>query len=67
MTSQRAIFKKILCSRTQLDPLSRSAPTASPDEYVGGDRISIGGSDTDHSDDEFARLKNMRQEERLSR
>lgn len=54
-------------SLSNLDPLAYSAPTTSPEEFIGGDRISIGGSDTDHSDDEFTRLKNMRQEERLSR
>lgn len=48
------------------DEFSKSAP-ASPDAEQAKDNISIGSSDTDHSDDEFARLKNVRQEERLSR
>lgn len=48
--------------------MSKSAPAA-PDmeELKDKDTISIGGSDTDHSDDEFTRLKNVRQAERLSR
>lgn len=50
-----------------LDPQFHSAPTTSPEDFGIDDKISIGGSDTDHSDDEFTRLKNMRQEERLSR
>lgn len=48
------------------DEFSKSAP-ASPDAEQAKDNISIGSSDTDHSDDEFARLKNIRQEERMSR
>lgn len=51
-------------------PLSSSAPNASPGkdgDTVDNDSVSIGGSDTDREDDEFTRLKRIREEERLSR
>lgn len=46
----------------KFDPLSRSAPSDIPD-FI--DRISIGSSDSEQFEDEFTRLKNLRQEERL--
>lgn len=51
-------------------PLSTSAPNASPrkdGDTVDNDNVSIGGSETDGEDDEFTRLKRIREEERLSR
>ncbi|XP_056630459.1 bestrophin-4-like isoform X1 [Diorhabda sublineata] len=45
-------------------PISRSIPGMSHD---GNDGVSIGGSVTDDDDDEFSRLKKLREEERISR
>ncbi|CAG9822646.1 unnamed protein product [Phaedon cochleariae] len=46
--------------------ISTSAPGTSTDEKCQ-DNVSIGGSMTDEEDDEFSRLKKVREEERLSR
>lgn len=41
-----------------------SMTSASPDVRPGSDTLSIGGSSTDSGDDEFARLKELREQER---
>lgn len=43
---------------------SPSLISASPDVRPGSDTLSIGGSSTDTEDDEFARLKEIREQER---
>lgn len=48
-------------------PLSTSAPPGKEPDAVDNDKVSIGGSETDGEDDEFTRLKRIREEERLSR
>lgn len=51
-------------------PISTSAPNATginETDTVDKDNVSIGGSETDTEDDEFTRLKRIREEERLSR
>lgn len=49
--------------------MSTSAPDApgKDTDTVDKDNVSIGGSETDEEDDEFSRLKKVREEERLSR
>lgn len=50
--------------------MSTSAPqgsTGKDADTVDKDNVSIGGSETDTDDDEFTRLKKIREEERLSR
>uniref|UniRef100_A0A6P7G6Z3 Bestrophin homolog n=1 Tax=Diabrotica virgifera virgifera TaxID=50390 RepID=A0A6P7G6Z3_DIAVI len=47
--------------------ISTSAPTASHEGNDDPDKVSIGGSVTDDDDDEFSRLRKVREEERLSR
>lgn len=54
-------------TRGSQSPLSKSAPVAGEEDEH--DHISIGGSETDPSDndDEFVKLKKKRSEERINR
>lgn len=44
-----------------------SLQSGSPDIKIGSETLSIGGSSTDEGDDEFARLRESREQERINR
>lgn len=66
------LIKPVYCRDPNIyDPfpqLSRSVPGTSNNGTDDPDKVSIGGSATDEDeDDEFSRLKKLREKERLSR